>query len=71
MYLFGKESETLIFVSVLVLKRLDKTPLSYRSLIGIADAEAAMILRVGCMQTIESFLNEHDSFIFKVIYWNT
>ena len=52
-------------------KRLDKTLLSYRSLIGIADAEAAMILRVGCMQTIESFLNEHDSFIFKVIYWNT
>ena len=51
MCLFEKEPEMLIFGFVLVLKRLDKTLLSYRTLIDTVGIEAARTLRGGCMQT--------------------
>ena len=51
MCLFGKEPEMLIFGFVLVLKRLDKTLLSYRTLIDTVGTETARTLRGGCMQT--------------------
>ena len=51
MCLFGKEPEMLIFGFVLVLKRLDKTLLSYRTLIDTVGIGTARTLRGGCMQT--------------------
>ena len=54
MCLFGKEPETLIFVFALVLKKPDKTLLSYRTSRDIVGIEAAKTLGGGCMQTILS-----------------
>ena len=48
---FWKRARDVDFGFVLVLKRLDKTLLSYRTLIDTVGMEAPRTLRGGCMQT--------------------